>query len=439
MIISEYQSWPFYSFRTSAAYRERWWEACYVSLPVVADFIGAAGSVVLFGGPGSGKSVAMAALKRGLQEQTLVVSYQVDNWPNGKNPLVKGGNHVCQIVAAAANEIWHHFQDKPEDYLRCYDLQQEYVIWLFDKYLGRRPLFRFAYRLQQAGVADLEIPPADDIEDIYPTNEKSADVRGNIGELVDLAHTLGYGSIVILVEVNERAAVRVLSDLDALFRLDLLENKEFSMKAVLPESILAGRPEIMQRAGGHFHLAPLSYLQAEIDEMAARHLRAATGGALASVAVLAETAVLQSGRDEVIKLYGRFVPGGWLKWVETLLVEYMRQNRKEPFPAEDAKALLVTFYQQHIRLQADRPRQGVWRGPQFLKLDKQPFEILARLIKLDGKTSSDELTNLAGGSKTNLNTIVSRIREVVEPLPDEKIYIQNRRDVGYWLENGRNR
>jgi hypothetical protein len=368
-----------------------------------------------------------------------MVSYQVENWPGGKDPLVEKGNHVCQIVAAIANEIWNHFQDRPEDYLRCYDLQQEYVIWLFNKYLGRRPLFRFVSRLQQAGVADFEIPPADNIEDIYPTNEKSADVRGNIGELVDLAHTLGYDSIVVLVEVDEWAAPEAVSGLDALFRLDLLENKEFSIKAVLPESILAGRPEIMQRAGGHFHLAPLSYLQSEIDEMAVRHLRAATGGALASVAELAETAVLQSGRDEVTQLYGRLVPGGWLKWIETLLAEYTRQNRKEPFQAEDAKALLVTFYQQHIRIKADEARQGVWRGPQFLKMDKQPFEILARLIKLDGKPSSDELTNLAGVSKTNLNTIVSRIRDVIEPVANEKIYIQNRRDVGYWLENGRGR
>jgi DNA-binding response OmpR family regulator len=155
------------------------------------------------------------------------------------------------------------------------------------------------------------------------------------------------------------------------------------------------------------------------------------------VAVLAETAVLQSGRDEVTKLYGRLVPDGWLKWVETLLAEYTRQNRREPFHAEDTNALLTAFYQQRIRLRADRTRQGVWRGPQFLKMDKQPFDILARLIKLDGKPSSDELTRLAGGSKTNLNTIVSRIREVVEPLSGEKIYIQNRRDVGYWLENGR--
>ncbi|MCZ7670707.1 MAG: hypothetical protein M5U34_27920 [Chloroflexi bacterium] len=95
MATIEYQSWPFYSFRTSATYREQWWQSCYVSLPVVADFMGASGSVILFGGPGSGKSVAMAALKRQMYEQMMVVTYQIEQWPSGRDPMVVDGNSCC--------------------------------------------------------------------------------------------------------------------------------------------------------------------------------------------------------------------------------------------------------------------------------------------------------------------------------------------------------
>ncbi|MCZ7670706.1 MAG: hypothetical protein M5U34_27915 [Chloroflexi bacterium] len=269
--------------------------------------------------------------------------------------------------------------------------------------------------------------------------KKSSDVRGNIGELVDMAQTLGFQAIVVLIELNEWETEQAASDLDTLFSQDLLENKGFWIKAALPESLLTSQAGVMEKAGGHFHLTPLSYVESEIDEMAVRHLQTATGGVVSSVQELAETAVLQRGQEEIIKIYGRLVPGGWLNWIETLLAEYVQQNRKAPFTKAEVLSLLISFYKQHIRLRADETGKGIWRGPQFLKMDKQPLEILCRLIELDGEASPDELKRLAGNSKTYLNTIAGRIRDVVEPLADEKIYIQNRRDIGYWLENGRSR
>jgi len=38
-------------------------------------------------------------------------------------------------------------------------------------------------------------------------------------------------------------------------------------------------------------------------------------------------------------------------------------------------------------------------------------------------------------SKNNLHTLASRLRKVIEPDPADKVYLKNRRDEGYWLEN----
>jgi DNA-binding response OmpR family regulator len=79
-------------------------------------------------------------------------------------------------------------------------------------------------------------------------------------------------------------------------------------------------------------------------------------------------------------------------------------------------------------------RQGVWRGPQFLPLDERPYEILKKLFDLKGRSDPNILLEIAGSGE-NLNTLISRLRREIEPVKGAKIYLQNRRDQGYWLEN----
>jgi DNA-binding response OmpR family regulator len=79
-------------------------------------------------------------------------------------------------------------------------------------------------------------------------------------------------------------------------------------------------------------------------------------------------------------------------------------------------------------------QMAVWRGPQLLTLDRQPFELLRKLFDLQGQPAPEALLQIAG-TQANLNTLIGRIRKIIEPIAKTNIYIQNKRDLGYWLEN----
>jgi DNA-binding response OmpR family regulator len=120
---------------------------------------------------------------------------------------------------------------------------------------------------------------------------------------------------------------------------------------------------------------------------------------------------------------------GWLQWAETLLA-----SAKSPASQQDPDEAACNYYQRHVPLRLDTTQTGVWRGPQLITLDQQPYEFLKKLFELRGRPAPDLLQDFAG-SGANLNTLASRLRKQIEPLSNKNIYLQNRRDRGYWLEN----
>ena len=167
-----------------------------------------------------------------------------------------------------------------------------------------------------------------------------------------------------------------------------------------------------------------------------RHLQAATDGRIEKLEQLADTAVLTRAREEIHTLYGADTLAGWLNWAETLL--YIEANGYYAFndgELGDADKAALTFYKRHILLRLDPEQQGLWRGPEFIPLENQPFEIAKKLFDLRGQPAPDALYNIAG-STANLNTLANRLRKKIEPVKGKtNIYLQNRRDQGYWLEN----
>ncbi|HUM71536.1 MAG TPA: hypothetical protein PLK31_22140, partial [Chloroflexota bacterium] len=96
---------------------------------------------------------------------------------------------------------------------------------------------------------------------------------------------------------------------------------------------------------------------------------------------------------------------------------------------------VTTYYKRHIHLRLDEKKQGLWRGPQFIPLENQPFEMMKMLFEKRGNPAPEALYQIAG-SVANLNTIANRLRQKVEPIKGKtNVYLHNRRDQGYWLEN----
>jgi DNA-binding response OmpR family regulator len=152
------------------------------------------------------------------------------------------------------------------------------------------------------------------------------------------------------------------------------------------------------------------------------------------MAALVKPDDLKRIQQEIRAIYESDTLAGWLKLGDILLSLY----KNYPEKLQDVKQIICEFYSQYMKLQLEPSHQAVWRGHQLLKLEKQQFDILENLFELGGQiyNSGQKLVDVAG-SPSNLNTLMSRIRKVIEPIGGRKytVYIQNNRDRGYWLES----
>jgi hypothetical protein len=428
----QYEPWPFLPENAwMPDQAARWWQDCFLHTDAIRDFTAVSGSAILFGEAGSGKSVALKTMLHKTADTILHVPYPVQNWPNGGRPWLPGRRHVSQMMAATANEIVRLLKEEPSRFHACHELLQQFLIWLVQKHLGQRTLVRLLQQINRVTASQIHIPKRGDVEDIYPSDDHTADVRGQIDELAELVRALGYSSVMITIDLNEQEASLSGQDLSDLFRLDLLENPGVLLRAVLPRRTVL-QAQIENRVGGHLRLIPIYHSPEDIAQVVGRYLQAATGGTVSGLRELANRAVLDRATQEINTLYQAPTLAGWLHWTETVLTHYLAQDKLKLLT--DGKALANAYYQRHVSLRLVPDQLAVWRGPQLLTLDKQPFELLRTLFELQGQPAPEALLRIAG-SQANLNTLIGRIRKIIEPIPKTNIYIQNKRDLGYWLEN----
>lgn len=415
-----YEEWPFLpSNNRTPALAERWWQECFVRTDAIDSFLGMKHSAAVVGGPGTGKSTALESLMWAQQDRAMFLLYPPERWPHGKHPLKPGAGHMTQILTAAASQFNDLLSQNLALYQQLDDLQKRFLSWLISTHLDLRVWHRLIHRINQATGHRLELPES--APDLYTTGTNSLSIKLQLSELAELAEGFGYERIYLIVDVPETVAPTQLEDMRNMLNWsDLLEQTRLIVRAALPSSALA-----KARSNARLNLVTLKYNKLERDEILRRHLHVATEGQTELTHLLNDH-LCATIENEVVKLYGTSAIAGWLNWLETLLTSVHHSS--------DTPDLTYTYYRRHVPLLLDTPQQGVWRGPQFLSLDKQPFEILQKLFELRGQPAPEALIDLAGSS-TNLNTLASRIRKVIEPGTKSAVYLQNRRDTSYWLEN----
>lgn len=186
-----YAEWPFRSREeVSVQEAEQWWSGCYV--PPAAALLAAAHPywTIITGGPGSGKSVALAAMSRQLATSTFLIPYPTTRWPGGAYAWLKqADNHLEQMMAAASFALRDQFQQNPAQAANLPDLQKEFVRWLLQKVGGERAYHRWLQALPSEVAAAYD--PIE-YDDLFPNPNDPLDVQGQIDELVCLARTLGW-------------------------------------------------------------------------------------------------------------------------------------------------------------------------------------------------------------------------------------------------------
>lgn len=428
-----FQRWPFWPLHLQTPEQNaRWWAECFTLLPAVEQFIQVEGSAALLAGPGNGKTTATAALERFKGAEALIIPYRPDYWPRGAHAWERGGSHITQVMGRTATQVVELLQKEPLRFESLNLFDREFLAWLVRQHLGRRILTRLQRHLA-AALPDLHWS-VDQVEALYSGEMREADVWSQLAELADLAQSLGYQRVVVSVDLDIITLTQNLDNLLALLGwLHLLEHPGWALKLTLPYTVEIQR-KLEAAARGRLHLYRLYMDEATVDAMSQRYLQVATQAETHALDLIADHSVIQRGWQEVKALYDGVSLAGWLRWVETLLA---LSDRSAAGPLSNADEAIYAYYERHIPLRLVEGWNGVWRGPQFIPLDRQPMEIMRKLFVLKGQSDSafDVLQKAAGGSSTYLNTLMSRLRKIIEPVKDRNLYIRNRRDMGYWLEN----
>lgn len=422
----QYHRWPFLPVRALPPEQaDVWWRECFVSLPAMQMWQGAAPAMAAVGGAGSGKSTAVAWMRRTLDPNALTISYETEQW----NRLTQlgmakpGGTLLEQLLSLISLELIRRLDEQPDraNPLCHNPFAAEFLAWLLDMHLDRRTFLRFRHRLAQTvGKPDL-LPEKTELQLAYN--------GATLAELLETVQGLGFNQLVLFLDLDERWAEVNRSDLILLFQaIPLLEQQGLLIRAALPESSL-DKGDLAVRAAGRLQLARLYFDEAACQEIVQRCLQAATDDRFDSLAMLATTAVLRQAKAEIEKLYGEQALAGWLHWADTLLAIY------NGVPFDDVDEAVYQYYARHVPLRLATDQPGVWRGPQFVPLQERPFDLLKALFDLDGQPAPDRLIQMANKSGDALNKMASRLYEALEPLKKRRVYIQNSRAFGYWLEN----
>lgn len=286
------QRWPFLPASThTSEQRERWWRECFTRTPEVMNFCRAEASAVVIGGPGSGKSTAVAALPYLLPDTILLLPYPPHHWPQGVRPWVPGGNHLSQILAVTATEVTRLLSDNPAAFIavQAEVHNQQFLFWLIESHLGRRTSARLQHRLRQALGAEIVFPET--MHDLYETTTRETDVWNQLDELAYLVETMGYSRIIVTIDLNEAEASAHLHDLRDLFSwLDLFEYPKFAIRAAIPQ-VADSLLHLTQGGNGHYEIIRLRQNNEMIEEILARYLQVTTQGQCQTLREMMETAI----------------------------------------------------------------------------------------------------------------------------------------------------
>ncbi|MFQ5578490.1 MAG: hypothetical protein ACE5G8_16030 [Anaerolineae bacterium] len=430
--------WPFVPpEQRTPEQTERWWAECHLSSPADVTLHGVGGSVVAYGRPGSGKSVALQAFRRLAAAQWFIVPYPVTRWPGGQQAWVSNPDvgHLGQMMACASMQLQEFLRANPErlEYLTAIDL--EYLRWLIEKYSDRRAFRRWANAIADDRLLNLLNDPW---EDLYPTDSALQDVRGQIEELVTLCRRLGFNkgvAIVVDIDTGDLAAKDLPEKTRALFGwLTLWQFDGFALKATVPDALVE-QTNMIALTCGRATFARLNWTPEESRQLAGRCLRAATAGQTEALTGIASEGLLARLETTINPVYGGPSPQGWARLAAMLLKQYAKTGA--PLTEQHFEPVIRNYFAAYIPLKLEEDRPGVWRGPQFIALDEQPYRLLEalwRTRKSDYFETGDALARVAG-NRSNLNTIARRLRLKIEPCPGRPVYLRSSRGRGYWLEN----
>ncbi len=405
---------------------ERWWETCHVPHPALEVIESHSQWCVLRGGAQHGKSTLLRALKRRQDASALILEDEVFSDPREEAPQ---GNILYRILFHASWALRDRLRTQPEWFSHLSRTQLEFLRWAVEKFHGPRAFLRWLDGLPADHAQAMEKIP---FEDLYPTQTASMDVDGQLEELVNLCHRLGYQQVLIHIDTPPFLSAGQQSEIRAMLGW-LKPMQRYGIKVILAVPSLFSKEEISELGRGRLTLLDLETPPDFTKEVVERHLLASTAGQFQRLEQLCSPDLMRQLENMLEEEFGDFPPGAWLKVAEIVL-EIAAKTEQVPLTEETFSVIRLAYAArcQPLRLGAPDMPPGVWRGRQWLNLDRALYEFLRLLMERKGKCVNHKMLHT---SKSNLHTLASRLKKVIEPGPDYDVYLKNRKGEGYWLEN----
>lgn len=445
--------------RLRSEYETGWLSNVYVKPSSYAAMSGMR-SIVVFGAEGSGKTaLALTLVQEALQQDAaapLVIDWQ-PAFPDLSQPqdaLVHA--FFNQAMAASALALCRHIGQAPDRLKAAPRWVQTTAAWFVHRYLVDLDytLSRLEEEVTPEGMTLLE-----QIAGQAPANVLSdqATIAQLLAELVRCLQRLGRGGVWVMiagldawVQANESATVRVFKAL--LSTLALFEEPGFSIKLFAPAQIkapLLASSGVMRRRLDDF---VLDWSSVQLNEMVYRRLGAALLGAGQHVSL--QDLCLSPETVQWVEKYGGNSPRGWLELSGKVLDEFLSCGGQQPLTEEQCTALLQ---RNPPRLRLDLTGDLVFLGyspvtniqPAAYRLLKYLYTHPSRRctrqelyyrgyrgLDHEPRHSTDAGYEVPAAWGGTLETTLSRLRQAIEPDPDEPVYLVTERGKGFLhLEN----
>ena len=424
-----FERWPFALPNTRLPEEDkRWWSECYIPNPAEEIIDSRSQWCVLLGGYQSGKSTALAALRRSWKNRALVIEDEYFSDPDGH-----GGNEgsiLQRILSQASWDLRNHLTKRPTLLALLSQTQLEFLRWAIEKFNGYRAYMRWLDGLPlefEQRIQGIEF------EDIYPTLTESRDVQGQIEELVNLCNRLGFQRILVTIDTHPFPTSKQIQEIhNMLGWLEPMQHIGLKVVIALPPPF--NEREILEQSRGRVSVVPMKSSPDIIQTIISRYLSVGTEKTVQSLDQLCTTEMANQLQRMIADEFSNPSLGGWVKMTEILLELASKVGKNLPldisFFPEVKHLFFIRFMPIHIG--PDTVSIGTWRGYKWIPLDRAIYDFLATLISNKGRTVDH---TVASTTKSNLHTLARRLRVAIEPDPSRSIYLRNLKGEGYWLEN----
>ncbi len=422
-----YDFWPFVKPEDRLAAEDaRWWQECYLPRPVEEVIRGQTLWSVISGTAGSGKTTVLQSVLRTAGPHIFVLDYSPRQWKD--LPQTTQNGHLWNWIHLVSRQLSEEILEKPELILQIPNTQRQFLLWAIRKFDSPRYFSRWLEKLPPESA---DLMQGIKYEDLYQSQTNPRDAKDQISELLDICQSIGYTRIWITMEVPLGLPEEQIRQLQTLFSWhELMHHPNLRLIAVMPRQMLEQvDPERLSKSRVRITLVDPP-CEEVLNGMVQRSLQSASGGKLRALSEIAATDLLDALQGLIDLEIGESTPGAWLCAAQILLKQYAPSGRK--LDGADLPLMRREFYRNYIPIWiAPNNMGGVWRGENFIPLDRYLFEFFAELY--EGKKDR------AAPKKVQdyHYTLAHRIRERIEPDPENPIYLVGQRNQGYWVENKR--